>query len=64
MLQQRQFHTSTSKYLQNLPVLTQESLILVTHMPMQLSGMKKQKILLQDSSRTLLNMKEMKLVKL
>ena len=64
MLQQRQFHTSTSKYLQNLPVLTQESLILVTHMLMQLSGMKKQKILLQDSSRTLLNMKEMKLVKL
>lgn len=64
MLQQRQFHTSTSKYLQNLPVLTQESLILVTHMPMQLSGMKKQKILLQDLSRTLLNMKEMKLVKL
>ena len=47
----KQFHTSTSKYLQNLPVLTQESLILVTHMPMQLSGMKKQKILLQDLSK-------------
>ena len=64
MLQQRQSHTSTLKYLQNLQVLIQESLILVTHMPMQLSGMKKQKILLQDLSRTLLNMKEMKQVKL
>ena len=52
------------KYLQNLQVLIQESLILVTHMQMHLSGKKRQKILLQDSSRTLLNMKEMKQVKL
>ena len=44
-------------------VLTQESLTHVTHMQTLLSGKKKQKILLQDSSRTLLNMKETKLVK-
>ena len=64
MFQQRQSHTSTLKYLHNLQVLIQESLILVTHMQMHLSGKKRQKILLQDSSRTLLNMKEMKQVKL
>ncbi len=63
MLQQRQSHTSTLKYLQNLQVLIQESLILVTHMQMHLSGKKRQKILLRDLSRTSLNTKEMKLVK-
>ena len=62
-LLQRQSHTSTSKYLQSLRVLTQESLILVTHTLTLLSGMLRQKTLLRDSSRTSLNTKEMKLVK-
>ena len=44
-------------------VLTQESLILVTHTLTLLSGMLRQKTLLRDSSRTSLNTKEMKLVK-
>ena len=39
------------------------SLILVTHMLTLLIGKKKQKILLEDSSRTLLNTKETLLVK-
>ena len=39
------------------------SLILVTHMLTLLNGKKKQKILLEDSSRTLLNTKETLLVK-
>ncbi len=38
-----------------LTVLIQESLILVTHMLMLLSGKKRQKILLEDSSRTSLS---------
>ena len=62
-LLQKQSHTSTSKYLQSLRVLTQESLILVTHTLTLLSGMLRQKTLLRDSSRTSLNTKEMKLVK-
>ena len=59
----RKFLTSTSKYLQNFRALIQESLILVTHMLMLLNGKKKLRILLQDSLRTSLNMKEMLLVK-
>ncbi len=46
-----------------LKVLIQESLTHVTHTQMLLNGKKKQKILLQDSSRTSLNTKETKLVK-
>ena len=59
----RRFLTSTLKYLQNFRELIQESLILVTHMLMLLNGKKKLRILLQDSLRTSLNMKEMLLVK-
>ncbi len=62
-LLQRQFHTSTSKFLQSFQVLIQESLILVIHMLMLLNGKQRLKILLQDSSRTSLNTKETKLVK-
>ena len=57
------FLASTSKYLQNFRSLIQESLILVTHMLMLLNGNKKLRILLQDSLKTLLNTKEMLLVK-
>ena len=38
MLLQRRFHSSTLKYLQNLQVLQQRFLILVTHMLMLLNG--------------------------
>ena len=53
----------TSKFRQNFRALTLESLTHVTHTQMLHSGKKKQKILLQDSLRTLLNTKEMLLVK-
>ena len=45
------------------PTKIQVFLTHVTHMQMHLSGRQKQKILLTDSSRTLLNMKETTLVK-
>ena len=55
--------TSTLKFQQNCRELIQESLILAILMLMLPNGKQKQKILLQDSTRTSLNMKETKLVK-
>ena len=64
MLLQRPFHTSTSKFLQNCQALIQLSWTHVTHTLMLPNGKQKQKIWLTDSSRTLLNTKEMLPVKL
>ena len=62
-LQQRQFHTSTSKFLQSFRVLIQESLILVILTLMLLSGRQRLRILQTDSLRTLLSTREMLLVR-
>ena len=64
MLLQRPFHTSTSKFLQNCQALIQLFWTHVTHTLMLPNGKQKQKIWLTDSSRTLLNTKEMLPVKL
>jgi len=63
MYRLRKFHSSTLKFQQNLKVLIQEFLTHVTLMQMLPNGKQKQKILLADSLRTLLNTKETKLVK-
>ena len=52
MLQQRRSLCSISRFLQSFRELIQESLILVTHMLMLLSGRQRLKILQRDSTRT------------
>ena len=60
----RKSHSSILKFQQNSMALIQEFLTHVTLMQMLPNGKQKQKILLTDSSRTLLNTKEMLPVKL
>ena len=63
-LLQRQFHTSTLKFLQSSPALIQASSILVTHMQMLLIGKRRLRILQAVLLRTLLSTKATKPVRL